>query len=276
MSEFPRRQYLAKIRLSQAPALTEAGLHELHRAQVFAVPFENIEPFLGRPVPLGFPDFYAKFLDRHRGGYCFELNRFFGAALEHFGFSNRRALGRVFMGRPQAGARTHYVNLVELNGRTWLADVGFGGPGLVDPIPFEAGYEGEQYGRKVRLRQDADWGLMLEDFFEGSWRTMYAIPDEKVVDPDVLSGNHFCATHPDSIFRQNLFCSLPSKDGRVTIWNRSVHIHTAAGREEKIMHGAPEIAWVFRELLRMPLAQEDIVALDRKLAPHDPAGKNPT
>ncbi|MCP2358678.1 arylamine N-acetyltransferase [Nonomuraea thailandensis] len=35
--------------------------------------------------------------------------------------------------------RSHAMLTVVAEGRTWLADVGFGGEGLVEPMPFEQG-----------------------------------------------------------------------------------------------------------------------------------------
>lgn len=268
MTPFPRDEYLGRVGLASAPAASEDGLLALHRAQACTIPFENIEPFLGRPVPLGLEDFRQKILLRQRGGYCFELNCLFGFALEHFGFEARRTLGRVFMGRPQAGGRTHYVNLVKLGSREWLADVGFGGPGLRDPIPFEAGYEGEQQGRKIRLRLDADWGMTLEDYNGESWRVLYVLPNEKVVDPDVIAGNHVCATHADSLFRKNLFGARTTMEGRVSVWNRELYVHDASGRRDSIMRTAADLAHMFRDLLQITVSDEDVNTIHAKLPIH--------
>lgn len=264
-SPFPVDDFLKRLGLSGAPSADENGLLQLHRAHCLSIPFENLDPFLARPVPLDLPSLCGKVLEKRRGGYCFELNSLFLAALEAFGFRARPVLGRVFMGRPKGGPRTHQASLVEIKGRTWLADVGFGGPGLVEPIPFEAGFEGEQGGRKIRLRHDSEWGMRLEDELEGSWRTLYALPEEKVIPVDMIAGNHYCATHPDSIFRNNLFCALPTEEGRITVWDRSLMMHSSRGKEEKILKGPEELKHLFRDLLQLPVTEQEIEALHQRL-----------
>lgn len=205
-------------------------------------------------------------MSRKRGGYCFELNSFFLAALQAFGFDARACLGRVIMSRPFAGPRTHQASLVTISGQCFLADVGFGGPGLVEPIPFEDGFEAVQHGRKIRLRRDRAEGMFYEDEFEGQWRRIYVLPEERVEPLDLEMGNHFCATYPESIFRNTLFCALPEPEGKVTVWNRSVHIFKGDKKEERILHSLADLRWLFQRL-RLPIPESDLSALQNKLPP---------
>ena len=43
----------------------------------------------------------------------------------------------------------HLLLRVTEDGRPWLADVGFGGGGLLDPVPFEVGVESDQAGWRL-------------------------------------------------------------------------------------------------------------------------------
>ena len=49
-------------------------LRELHRLHPQAIPFENLDPLLGRPVNLDPASLQAKLVEGGRGGYCFEQN----------------------------------------------------------------------------------------------------------------------------------------------------------------------------------------------------------
>ena len=267
MEAIPLKPYLARIGLSQTPKADESGLALLHRAQCLAMPFENVEPLLGRPVSLELPKLWEKFMERNRGGYCFELNSFFHHALLAAGFREQLGVGRVKMGKPQLGPRTHLVNFVELNGRTWLCDVGFGGPGLVDPIPFEDGFQGEQNYRPIRLRRDPDWGMLYEEELPEGWRTIYALPDEKVLPIDLEVGNHFCSTHPSSIFRSNLTGAFPHALGKTTVWNRSVQLQEGLKKTERLLKAPADFAWLFREQFKINLSDADCEALHAKLPP---------
>ncbi len=103
--------YLARIGYTDAPKPDLATLAALHAAHVGAIPFEGLDPLLGRPVRLDMPSLQAKLVDSRRGGYCFEQNALFKAALEAIGFIVTGLGGRVTVdvasGRPFRPARTH-------------------------------------------------------------------------------------------------------------------------------------------------------------------------
>ena len=84
-----------------------------------------------------------KLVGARRGGYCFEHNLLFRGVLDALGFRTRSLGARVVWGRTDAEmpARTHMLLLVDLEGRTYLADVGFGGVTLTAPLVLETGRE---------------------------------------------------------------------------------------------------------------------------------------
>src|SRR5438034_3589978 len=129
--------YLTRIG-RPAPRAADAGaLHALHRAHREAFLFENLSIQTGGGISLALCDLERKFLDEGRGGYCFEHNTLFAAALRDIGFRPTVLLGRVRRGPPDQWARTHMVLRVPVGGRVWLADVGFGALSLVEPMPLE-------------------------------------------------------------------------------------------------------------------------------------------
>ena len=149
-----REAYLGRIGLATVP---DPGLAEIHRAHATTIPFENFDPIRGRPVSLDLGDLEAKIVARRRGGYCFEHNLLLAGALESLGGREvDPILARVRLG-PEGAPRplNHLLLRVrDRDGSLWLADVGFGGGGLLDPVPFEVGRESEQSGWRYRLRED--------------------------------------------------------------------------------------------------------------------------
>ena len=99
-------------------------LRRLQAAHLGAIPFENLDVRLGRPVGLDLASLQAKLVRRRRGGYCFEQNTLFAAVLRAIGFDLRTLEARV---RPPGATsplpRTHMLLRVDVGGDPWLADV---------------------------------------------------------------------------------------------------------------------------------------------------------
>ena len=144
--------YLSRINYSGDRSTSHDTLRALHLAHVLAVPFENLDGYRGVPVSLEPADLFAKIVTARRGGYCFELNGLFSLLLEAMGFEVTRLIARVRYGAKPPYPRSHQVLVVTVSGEPWLVDVGFGGNGLLEPMPLEAG-AAKQYGCKDCTRR---------------------------------------------------------------------------------------------------------------------------
>jgi len=196
-------EYLTRIR-EHAPAEANAdALGRLHRAHRETFLFENLTIQAGGRISLALCDLERKFLDEGRGGYCFEHNTLFAAALRELGIAADTLLGRVRRGPPHRWCRTHMVLRVPLDGEVWLADVGFGALGLVEPMPLADGASSPQGGFVYRLRRDGcHWILSARD--ASADVDLYEFTDDPQTMWDVEVANHFTSTHPESIFRTSL------------------------------------------------------------------------
>jgi N-hydroxyarylamine O-acetyltransferase len=149
-------------RTGAAPPLAPGreALVALHRAHCAAIPFENLDLLLGRGISLDLAALEAKLVRGRRGGYCFEQNTLFRAALEAMGFRTTALAARVRVGTTEVRPRTHMLLRVDLPEGPFLADVGFGGDGLVHPIPLAEGRENWVGPTGHRLRREGDlWVL---------------------------------------------------------------------------------------------------------------------
>jgi len=204
------------------------AMRALHVAHREAFLFENLTIQSGGRVSLAICDLEQKFLDEGRGGYCFEHNTLFAAALREIGLDSATLLGRVRRGPPHRWCRTHMVLRVPLGGEVWLADVGFGAMGLLEPIPLRDGATALQGGFTFRLRRDGGlWILSARD--AGAEMDLYEFTDDPQTPWDVEVANHFTATHPDSIFRKTLTIQRTRQDQR-TILRTDVLTRYRAGR----------------------------------------------
>ncbi|HET8677269.1 MAG TPA: arylamine N-acetyltransferase, partial [Blastocatellia bacterium] len=80
------KAYLERIDYGGPVEPTAETLVRLHRAHMLAVPFENLDIHLDRPVKLGDASLYSKIVESRRGGFCYEMNGLFAALLRALGF----------------------------------------------------------------------------------------------------------------------------------------------------------------------------------------------
>ncbi len=123
------KAYLDRIGFEGKIAHDKKTLDELVLRHQMAVPFETVTLHRRRVAPsLDIDDIYEKVVDKNGGGYCFELNKAFGALLESLGFDTRPVLSRAVRGREGRMPINHRGIVVDLEGETFSVDVGFGGP----------------------------------------------------------------------------------------------------------------------------------------------------
>ncbi|HEY7401544.1 MAG TPA: arylamine N-acetyltransferase [Actinomycetota bacterium] len=200
--------YLRRIGLAGRPEPTLATLREVHLAHAVTIPFENLDILIGKPIALDLDSLQAKLVAGARGGYCFEHNTLFAAVLEAAGFAVTRLAARVRFGRKEAGPRSHMLLRVEAGGEPWLADVGFGGTGLLQPIPFEPGPPITQFGWTYRLVDEGPERVLQTQSDDG-WADQYAFTQEPQLAIDYVVANHYTSTHPDSPFTRTLTAQRP-------------------------------------------------------------------
>ena len=229
--------YLARIGHSGGRDPSIATLLSVHEAHALAVPFENLDIQLGRPIRLEVEHLVDKIVTRRRGGYCFEQNALFAAALEALGFAVTRLSARVDMGVPEPTPRTHMLLEVEAGGETHLCDVGFGADGLYRPLPLRPG-EHESGGDRYRLAAaEGSYTLALER--GGEWRAQYHFTREPQFAVDFEVANWFTSTHPRSKFVQTLTAQKLEPGRRWRLRDRDL-ILVEGGEETRSTVGSAE------------------------------------
>jgi N-hydroxyarylamine O-acetyltransferase len=220
--------YLARIEYSRHRDPTAKTLHAVHRAHATHIPFENLDIQLGKPILLDWSSLHAKLVRDRRGGYCFEQNALFAAALESLGFGVTRLAARVLTGTDRVRPRTHMVLKVEADGKSWLADVGFGGWGLLEPIALMDRQESKQGAWNFRLRREADqWTLSCPESPFGADQFSFTLDPQLPVDYE--PANHFCSTHPQSSFVRTLTVQLPTENVRYVLRGNELTTADATG-----------------------------------------------
>ncbi|TPM40093.1 arylamine N-acetyltransferase [Mesorhizobium sp. B2-3-4] len=219
-------------------------LKTLHFLHPQAIPFENMDPFLGRPVRLDIASLQDKIVLGGRGGYCFEHNLLFMHALKALGFEVGGLAARVLLGQPEDAitARSHMLLRIDLDQRTYIADVGFGGLTLTAPLRLDPGLEQKTPHETFRIVETGDH-FRLQAAIGGGWRTLYRFDLQPHYEVDYSISNYFMSTNPASHFVTSVLAARAAPDRRYGLRGNRLSIHHIDGRtEQKEIATAAELA----------------------------------
>ncbi len=255
--------YLHRIGYDGPREATAETLRRLHRAHMVAVPFENLDIHLGRPIVLSLPLLFEKIVGRRRGGFCYELNGLFAWLLQELGFSMTMHAARVF-DEGQPGPDFDHMTLLVGADDKILADVGFG-DSFLDPQPFDAEAR-DPYGRSYRLVEREGKWVLQQRKPEAVWEPQYvfSMPPRRLDEFEAMC--HYQQTSPESHFTQKSVCSRATPDGRVTLANGRLIVTAGGRREERAVVSVDE----YRTLLRAHFGfdLEDEAPVDRLMQPN--------
>lgn len=242
--------YLARIGHVGPLAPNLECLESLTQRHVGSIPFENLDIQMGRPIHLDLPTLEAKLVRARRGGYCFEQNRLFAEVLRQIGFDLRFREARVRRGTTQLLPRTHLVLEVAVAGEAWLVDVGFGGDGLLGPVPF-GGQEIARYHDRHRLLEEGS-RQVLQVWQGEAWVDLYAVEPSEVHPVDLEMGNHYTSSHPESRFVQTLTVQLSLPEERRILRNLTLSTGRNGSFHNRVI-GRSDLLPVLREVFDLEL-----------------------
>jgi N-hydroxyarylamine O-acetyltransferase len=235
--------YFARIHYQGTADPTLDTLCSLHRAHMLAIPFENLDIALKRPIKLDEESLFDKLVTRRRGGFCYEQNGLFAAALRQLGYRVTLLDARVHRAAGGFGIPfDHLTLLVELDER-WLADVGYG-ECFLEPLRLDDPAEQERNGKRYRVRHDNTQGIYSA--FVEDWVDEYLFFFQPHDLADFADTCHYHQTSPASSFTRSRTCSQATPEGRVTVSDGRVIITRDGIRQEQPL--ADESA--FRAALR--------------------------
>lgn len=244
--------YLDRIRFHGEVRADLATLRAVHRAHQYAVPFENLDVQLRRPLTTDVEAAYDKIVRRRRGGWCYEMNGVMGWALKELGFDVMRMSAGVMrekMGDGQIG--NHLCLLVRLD-QPYLVDVGFGGS-LSEPVPLRtAAFEDHPY--RVSLNRTTD----------GYWRfTEFALGEpfsfdfhSQPADEGLFSTKcAFLQTDPASSFVQNLVVQRRTADTHYSLRGRVLTTLRATSKDKVLLNSPAEVTALLRERFELDVPE---------------------
>jgi N-hydroxyarylamine O-acetyltransferase len=248
--------YLARIGITRDCRTDLRTLRELHLAHTGSIPFENVDVRLRRPIALDIASLEAKLVRRRRGGYCFEHNTLFAAALRALRFDVATLEARVRPpGAKQALPRTHMTLTVTVEGREYLADVGFGADGPLFPVPLD-GTPSAQPGGAYRLDEEGDGLLVLRRARRDEWQDVYAFSRVPALPVDFEVANHFTSTHPSSSFVNRLTVQRSGPAERHILRARTYTVRREDEETVRVI-GHDELPTLLRERFALDISDEE-------------------
>jgi N-hydroxyarylamine O-acetyltransferase len=219
-------------------------LERLHRLHPEAIPFESLDPLLGRPVQIDPASIQSKLVGSARGGYCFEHNGLMLAVLRTMGFKVTPLAARVVWMEPEGvpgPPLTHMLLKVDLPDGPHLVDVGFGGQSPTAPLRLEPDIEQATAHGAYRLVQ-AGREFVLQTRLPDRWAPMYRFSEDAQSARDYELYNWFTATHPGSRFTRNLIAARVSGQERISLLNAELTRYAPEGvKERRVLAGPAEI-----------------------------------
>ena len=260
--------YFERIGFAGSIAPTLTTLEQLHALHPAAIAFENLDPLMGAPVRIELRNLEQKLLFEKRGGYCFEQNLLFKAMLENLGYTVTSVAARVHWNHSEDDERplSHMALLVDINGTSYLSDVGFGSPTLTAPLKLKADAEQKTPHEMFRLLEsESGWRLQIQIGEE--WRSVYFFDLEEPSFEDLVTLND--KIQADSNFRDNVVAARAEKGRRTTLRNHDLRIHRVGQEtERRRLAGVAEVKEALSDIFGLPLPAAERLdpALERVLS----------
>ncbi|KAJ8249021.1 hypothetical protein GJAV_G00230330 [Gymnothorax javanicus] len=207
-------------------------LTNVHQQHILSIPFENLSIHCGELINMDLESVYTKIVKDNRGGWCCENNQLFSWVLKEMGYVHTTLGARVFdSSKNEFGPlECHMINKVEINGKSYIADVSFGVSAQIrHPIELISGKDQPQLPGVFRLvEKSGEW------FLEKTGRKPF-IPNEKFASSSLVDKSltrqiysfsltprafdhfeetaKFLQTSPESLCTNKSICSLQTPTG---------------------------------------------------------------
>nr|WP_274636248.1 arylamine N-acetyltransferase [Microbacterium bovistercoris] len=246
-------RYLDRIGYSGTREATRQVLDEIIARHTTAIPFENLDPFLGTPNRLDLESLQRKLVDRGRGGYCFEHNLLLRAVLLSLGFAVRSLSARVlWRADPETvNPRSHMLLVVSVGDEQRIADVGFGGMVLTTSLALQTDAAQPTPLEPFRLVQHAD-EYILQALIGPEWHPLYRFDLQAQLPVDYEAPNWYLSTSPHSRFVTALAAARATSERRYALAGRRLTTHTPGQpSQSRILEDVAQLRAVLAEQFQL-------------------------
>ncbi len=241
-------KYLERINYSSELLVDKETLFGLHQKHVFGVPFENLDIHYRKIFDLQLDNLYRKIVLNRRGGFCYELNALFNELLCAVGFKSTIISAMIFDSDGCLGpAYDHMCVWVEVAGKQYLADVGFGDL-FTKPLEIREGVQSDERSVfKIENIESQCFVLsMSTEQMSFQEKYIFDLANVRIEEFDEICLHK--QTHPLSYFVKNTICTKPTSSGRITLFNNEVIEKVGSHKTKKLIDGDDELRTVLKDL----------------------------
>lgn len=224
-------RYLQRIGYAGGVTPSAANLEQLMSAHLTHVPFETVRLHRTGQLPdLDVRALYGRIVDERRGGYCFELNKLFQELLTSLGYDAQAAVARSTDTPGRTDPLNHRGLIVRIDGISYCADVGYGGPMPAGPLPLEEGPHQVAGASFVVEGPDEGWWIIDRVDSKGARQGLLELSTFRVNEEDYDPLNLFCAS-AGSEFRDQEIANIRTRTGSVSLTDGKLVIRDAGAKE---------------------------------------------
>lgn len=244
--------YLARIGMERPGSRDIHSLTRLHRAHLMTFTWEALDAFMGWPCSMAPASAFTKMVEGRRGGWCFEMNGLFGAALAALGFRVTRLCGGVDRAKLGDIAIGNHLTLrVDLD-RPYLAEVGLA-DAIVAPVPLALGPI-RQRGFDFSITPAEGGWLRFNNHVHGIARSVDFRPDHS--DEAAMAAAHgWLMQDPGSPFTNALAVLRHTADGYIALRNDCLRRLTANSLSEQSITSADHLADTFETVFDLEIPE---------------------
>jgi len=257
--EMSVEKYLARIGYKGGLEPSAVNLAALQKAHLMSVPYENLDLYFHIETTLALPEVYDKIVNRHRGGYCFELNGLFGWLLRQLGYKTEEYFGRWLLGEsipvPQ---RRHRIINVAIGDKRYIADVGIGRKCPLTPLEFVCDMPQNREGVNYRIVKDPALFNVVQAEHADGYASMFSFDEAPQENVDFTYPHFYCSHYPQSPFLTKIMVFLNTANGRNS-FSTSVDPQTGAvlpmlsvgqpggGNDESFIYSAAQLSQCLKQ-----------------------------
>lgn len=238
-------------------------IRSIQRLLAAYFPFENLDVLQNEKSSITKDFLIDKFLKRHRGGLCYEINAFMYLLLKDLQIPVTLIIGTTQSDGSWNAPRTHALIMLQGNKERYVIDNGMGNNIALAPLQLDGPTVTSPSGTYRLQTETTEYGsIVMQKQRENEWETLYAFELEEAKWDELNTIKETIHTHEASSFRNQLLISQLMPNGTISINNERLKRKWIDGQQTVVpfennqqltnairMHFPPSIANVSGKLL---------------------------